>query len=479
MIVVLNASTDFFYYTGGVYEPVLSEGWGKDPNHAVVLVGYNDTGNYWIIKNSWGGGWGEEGYAKVSYGVLEQYDYALIVDNTSGPTPPVHNLNTPEDFYSIQAAIYDPDTNDGHTITVDPGTYNENVNVNKSLTITSTSGNLSDTIVIALNSSNHIFNITADYVNLSGFTVKGATGNGKAGIYLYESSNVTLANITSTDNSYGIAFSSAHSNILKNSKMENNRIYGVLLSDAGQSGANKIYNNFLNNSVNFCFLGTIYNNYWNTTKQTGNRIYSNGTQIGGNYWTNSFANGYSDTCTDSDHDGFCDNPYNLSIYNFDSLPLSSLYSPQPPTSPNITLTSPENKTYASTCVKLYFTVEEGVTFDWFGYSLDGNANVTIEGNTTISNGLDKAPYTHDILVFANITSGNMAASNKVYFTVHPGDINADLLVDVDDLIDLADAFFSEPGDSNWNENANLNCDNVIDVDDLVILADNFFNLYTT
>jgi hypothetical protein len=48
----------------------------------------------------------------------------------------------------------------------------------------------------------------------------------------------------------------------------------------------------------------------------------------------------------------------------------------------ITITSPEeNKTYASICVKLNFslTVEEGVTLDWIAYSLDGNANVTIEG----------------------------------------------------------------------------------------------------
>jgi C1A family cysteine protease len=87
MIVVLNASTDFTYYKGGIYEPVLSEGWGAEPNHAVVLVGYNDNENYWIIKNSWGN-WGEEGYGKVNYGVLEQYDYALVVDDTAGPTSP-------------------------------------------------------------------------------------------------------------------------------------------------------------------------------------------------------------------------------------------------------------------------------------------------------------------------------------------------------------------------------------------------------
>ena len=27
-------------------------------NHAVVIVGYDDTEGYWIVRNSWGAGWG-------------------------------------------------------------------------------------------------------------------------------------------------------------------------------------------------------------------------------------------------------------------------------------------------------------------------------------------------------------------------------------------------------------------------------------
>ncbi|CAG9326910.1 unnamed protein product [Blepharisma stoltei] len=34
-------------------------------NHEVVIVGYSYN-SYWIIKTSWGTGWGENGYAKVS-----------------------------------------------------------------------------------------------------------------------------------------------------------------------------------------------------------------------------------------------------------------------------------------------------------------------------------------------------------------------------------------------------------------------------
>ncbi|XP_052224153.1 procathepsin L-like [Dreissena polymorpha] len=51
----------FQYYRSGIYYNPRCN--GNHPNHAMVSVGYGSTsGNYWIIKNSWGTTWGDKGY---------------------------------------------------------------------------------------------------------------------------------------------------------------------------------------------------------------------------------------------------------------------------------------------------------------------------------------------------------------------------------------------------------------------------------
>jgi len=53
-------------YSGGVI--TASSGCGTSLDHAVQAVGYAAEGNYWIIRNSWGSTWGEEGNVYVEYG---------------------------------------------------------------------------------------------------------------------------------------------------------------------------------------------------------------------------------------------------------------------------------------------------------------------------------------------------------------------------------------------------------------------------
>lgn len=55
-------------YMGGVADPFFCNPLGID--HAVTLVGYGMEGTkpFWIIKNSWGPGWGEKGYYRIIKG---------------------------------------------------------------------------------------------------------------------------------------------------------------------------------------------------------------------------------------------------------------------------------------------------------------------------------------------------------------------------------------------------------------------------
>lgn len=80
--------------------------------------------------------------------------------------------------------------------------------------------------------------------------------------------------------------------------------------------------------------------------------------------------------------------------------------------PAIEILSPQNKTYTTSSILLTFTLNESTS--WVGYSLDDQANVTITGNITLT---DIPEGTHNVVVYANDTSGNMGCSDKVYFTV--------------------------------------------------------------
>jgi len=72
---------DFFSYSGGIYHHT----WGNLAGyHAVTIVGYDDNGSYWIVKNSWDTGWGEDGWFRIAYGECGIDDYAYV-PNVSPP----------------------------------------------------------------------------------------------------------------------------------------------------------------------------------------------------------------------------------------------------------------------------------------------------------------------------------------------------------------------------------------------------------
>jgi hypothetical protein len=63
-------------------------------NHAIALVGWNDDlgpdNGYWILRNSWGAGWGESGYMRIRYGcnkVGYSANYIQFACPNSSPPP--------------------------------------------------------------------------------------------------------------------------------------------------------------------------------------------------------------------------------------------------------------------------------------------------------------------------------------------------------------------------------------------------------
>ncbi|GMS98491.1 hypothetical protein PENTCL1PPCAC_20666, partial [Pristionchus entomophagus] len=72
------------YASGVLYEPKCQN---ENPNHGILVIGYGtdpEHGDYWLIKNSWGTTWGEEGYGKIARnrdnhcGIASMAMYALL-----------------------------------------------------------------------------------------------------------------------------------------------------------------------------------------------------------------------------------------------------------------------------------------------------------------------------------------------------------------------------------------------------------------
>ncbi len=87
--IALCAGSIFSAYTGGIFDA--NETCSGTVNHAVVLVGWNDDlgtdDGYWILKNSWGTGWGEKGYMRIRYGTSLVGYAANYVDFSACPVP--------------------------------------------------------------------------------------------------------------------------------------------------------------------------------------------------------------------------------------------------------------------------------------------------------------------------------------------------------------------------------------------------------
>jgi parallel beta-helix repeat protein len=273
-------------------------------------------------------------------------------------------IHVPSDYAKIQWAI--GNATDGDTIIVSAGIYYEHVTIDKPLTL---QGENTSSIIDG-NNTNHVVTITADHVNISGFTIQnsgpGWGDNGLCannskwcnishntlvhsghGIWIdHDSNNNIISENNVSYNLVGIAITSSSSNIITNNYVFSSRYCGISLSSASSSiltsniAKNNEYGIWLEWATNVTVTGNaltsnlygihldhsddniiFHNNIINNTHQAQ---IINSTSIWdadfeGNYWSK-----YDGL--DADHDGIGDTPYIIDANNTDNYPLMGTFS---------------------------------------------------------------------------------------------------------------------------------------------------------
>jgi PKD repeat protein len=92
----------FQAYNGGIFT---NTSYGS-VNHAIVLVGWDDSGGYWILRNSWASSWGESGYMRIAYGANSVgYAAAYAIPDYIVPQPPVADFSANDTLIEVGDSV--------------------------------------------------------------------------------------------------------------------------------------------------------------------------------------------------------------------------------------------------------------------------------------------------------------------------------------------------------------------------------------
>jgi parallel beta-helix repeat protein len=245
-------------------------------------------------------------------------------------------LEVPRDYPTIQEAINN--ASPGDTISVDEGTYFENIIVNKSITLM---GKDREKTIIAGNGMGNVITIKASNVTINGFTIKNSYSVTGCGISIERFGNVVIYNNNLVNNGIGIQIILSSGNQIYGNIISGNHFGSYLFSsiknaiyqniianntdgiDLYYSSENRIYENnvFGNNFFGVLILyggGNIFyrnnflNNPYNAYAEQATNIWSYNDE--GNYWDDYLGEDLND-------DGIGDTYYSINEENKDHYPL--------------------------------------------------------------------------------------------------------------------------------------------------------------
>ena len=434
-------------------------------------------------------------------------------------------VRVPQDFLTIQQAI--DASASGGTILVAAKTYNENITVWKPLEI---KGENANSTIIEQVGAFAICHITANNVNVSGFTLRGGsigvwidscnydsvrstvitnnddgmwvtfsygtvvsknvlTDNLFMGLYLEASNNTSIDGNTIASNTYGTYIQNSEDNSIYGNNISLNYADGI---HAINSNHNSVFHNLISNNSLGTYLegsnsNSIYENNLvdNLEQARAENSVTNSWDDGthGNYWSNY-------TGADNNGDGIGDTPYIINQNNQDRYPLM-----HPWTNIAFTSISPSKNAVAQGQ-----PVNISVSLENQGWDTQ-TTNVTVRANTTVIATFPNiivVGRSHTTLNFTwqtgTFSRGNYVISAQadpvpgetditdntyqswIIVTI-TGDINGDGTVNILDAIILGNSFLATPGTQSWNPNADLNDDGIVNILDAIILGNHFLQHY--
>ncbi len=276
------------------------------------------------VNNTWDDGYPSGGNYWTTYGGTDLYsgpyqnitgndgigDAPVVFDEENRDmyplmkswSPRIRNLNTSLYYATIQDAIDDPETLDGHAISVSSGTYYEHVVVSKSISLI---GECQETTIIDGGEMfTPIVQITANNVTIKCFTIQNSGlifGWEGGGIYVTDSSWNYITENTINNTQYGVNLRDSRENTITGNTIMKNDV-GIHFWD-NSNGSIIYHNNFIENG-------------WQVRYLVGpsSCVWDNGCE--GNYWSN-----YNGTDLEGNGIGDTELPWE----DVDSYPLMNVY----------------------------------------------------------------------------------------------------------------------------------------------------------